>query len=139
MLRQMEVNRRQSGITSPTVLATLEQHLAFLDQQIADLKRQIQDHIDHHPHLRQQRDLLTSIPGIGRLTASKLLAKIRDIQVFDDARQLAAFARRLLGAGKSKQAVIAAVMRKLLHQVFGMLTAGQPFDPLYLDKAAALA
>jgi transposase len=91
-MRQQERNRRQAGIPSETVLHTLDEHIAFLDQQIADLLRQIHDHIERHPHLRQQRDLLTSIPGIADLTAAKLLAEIRDIHVFDNARQLAAFA-----------------------------------------------
>ena len=186
-MRQQEVNRRQAGIPSQTVLQTLDEHIAFLDQQIADLLRQIHDHIERHPYLRQQRDLLTSIPGIADLTAAKLLAEIRDIHVFDNARQLAAFAGltprqhvsgssvrgrtrlskrgsarlrnalyfpaivaqqhnpilrpfalRLLAVGKSKLAVIAALMRKLLHLVYGILTSGQPFDPLYLEKRIAL-
>jgi transposase len=187
-MRQQEVNRRQAGTSSTAVLQTLDAHIAFLDQQLADLQQQIQDHIDRHPHLRQQRDLLTSIPGIGDITASKLLAEIREITAFDSAPQLAAFAgltprqhtsgssvrgkprlskrgsarlrsalyfpaivaqrhnpilrafaQRLLAAGKPKLAVIAAVMRKLLHLVYGILTSGQPFDPDYLDKRAVTA
>ena len=42
---------------------------------------------------------------------------------------LKAFADRLLRAGKSKMCVIGAVMRKLLHLVFGILKSGQPFNP----------
>lgn len=185
-MRQQEVNRRQSGIPSPTVLQTLDAHIAFLDQQLTDLQRQIHDHIDRHPHLRRQRDLLTSIPGIGDSTAFKLLAEIRDITVFDSASQLAAFAgltprqrtsgtsvrgktrlskrgsarlrsalyfpalvaqrhnpilrifaQRLLAAGKPKMAVVVAVMRKLLHLVYGILTSGLPFDPNFLAQPAA--
>lgn len=186
-MRQQENNRRQAGIPSPAVLKTLDEHIAFLDQQMADLRQQIDDHIDRHPHLRQQRDLLTSIPGIGDITASKLLAEIRDIQAFDSAPQLAAFAgltprqhtsgssvrgrtrlskrgtarlrsalyfpaivaqrhnpilrpfaQHLRAAGKSKLSVITAVMRKLLHLVYGVLKSGQPFDPHYLEKRAAI-
>lgn len=182
-IRQQELNRRQAAIPSETVLKTLDEHIAFLDQQITDLRRQIHDHIERHPHLRHQRDLLTSIPGIGDITAFKLLAEIVDISTFDSARQLAAFAgltprerrsgssirgrtrlskrgsarlrtalyfpaivaqrhnpilksfaQRLLAAGKSKLQVIAAVMRKLLHLVFGILKSGQPFDPHFLDQ-----
>jgi transposase len=39
----------------------------------------------------QQPELLTSIPGIGDLTAGRLLAELRDIQAFSSARQVAAF------------------------------------------------
>jgi transposase len=185
-MRQQEVNRRQAAIPSETILKTLDQHIAFLDQQIADLRRLIHDHIERHPHLRQQCDLLTSIPGIGDLTAFKLLAEIVDVHAFDSARQLAAFAgltprqrrsgssvrgrsrlskrgsprlrnalyfpaivalrhnpilhtfaQRLLAAGKSKMQVVAAVMRKLLHLVFGILKSGHPFDPHFLDQSLA--
>jgi len=39
------------------------------------------------------------------------------------------FAARLLAAGKPKMAVVGAVMRKLLHQAYGVLKHGVPFDP----------
>ena len=45
---------------------------------------------------------------------------------------LAAFASRLLAAGKPKMVVIAAVMRKLLHLAFGVLKHQQPFDPNWM-------
>jgi transposase len=90
--RQQEANRLQSGVSMPAVIEDLKAHLAYLDQQIQKVKSLIQDHIDHHPHLRKQRDLLDSIPGIGKLTAAKLLGEIRSIDEFDNARQLAAYA-----------------------------------------------
>jgi transposase len=48
--------------------------------------------MDSHPHLKAQRDLLTSIPGIAETTATVILAEIRDLDTFDSADQLAAFA-----------------------------------------------
>ncbi len=88
---QQEQNRLQAGETSATVRAQLEQHILFLQQQMAHLQQQIEDHFDQHPDLKQQRDLLTSIPGIGDLTAGRLLAEVHDIRAFDSARQLAAY------------------------------------------------
>ncbi|MET0650419.1 MAG: transposase [Pyrinomonadaceae bacterium] len=52
----------------------------------------IRSHIDSHPGLREQRDLLLTIPGIGETTAAKLLAEIMDVKLYESARQLAAFA-----------------------------------------------
>ena len=52
----------------------------------------IRSHIDSHPGLKGQRDLLLSIPGIGETTAAKLLAEIMDVKLYESARQLAAFA-----------------------------------------------
>lgn len=90
-MRQQEHNRLQSGEASTVVLTQLSQHVAFLEAQINQLKRQIDDHFDQHPDLKQQRDLLTSIPGIGDLTAGRLLAELRDLRAFASARQVAAF------------------------------------------------
>lgn len=72
------------------VRAQLEAQLALIDQQSAELKQIIHDHIDQHPDLKQQSELLQSIPGIGDVTTAKLLAV--DIQRFDSARSLAAYA-----------------------------------------------
>ena len=39
------------------------------------------------------------------------------------------FAERLKENGKTGKQIVVAVMRKLLHQIFGVLKSGQPFDP----------
>jgi hypothetical protein len=52
----------------------------------------IGQHIDQHPPLQEQRDLLVSIPGIGNTTAAKLLAEMLEVKLYQSARQLAAFA-----------------------------------------------
>lgn len=90
-MRQQESNRAQSGEHSPTVLAQLQQHIAFLDDQIRQLKRQIDDHFTQHPDLKRQRDLLTTIPGIADLTAGRLLGELFEMRLFHSARQVAAF------------------------------------------------
>lgn len=42
---------------------------------------------------------------------------------------LKAFADRLIANGKKRKQVIIAVMRKLLHQIYGILKSGQPYNP----------
>jgi transposase len=46
------------------------------------------------------------------------------------------FAQRLSSSGKSSMCIIGAVMRKLLHLVYGILKSGKPFDPNHLSKLA---
>jgi transposase len=89
-LRQQEDNRL--GTASAEVAASIHSVIAVLDREIAAVRQRIRDHFDQHPGLRQQRDLLDSIPGIGEATISSLLAFIGDIQRFSHAKQLAAFA-----------------------------------------------
>jgi len=40
-----------------------------------------------------------------------------------------AFRTRLLANGKSRMVIVGAIMRKLVHIVFGVLRSGRPFDP----------
>ena len=89
-MRTQEHNRSKAANPSILVQTMLEQHLQFLDQQIRDVQKRIEEHIHRHPGLKQQRDLLLSIPGIGKTTAAKLLGE--NIQSFSDGRHLAAYA-----------------------------------------------
>ena len=88
--RQQQVNRLESA-TLPAVRDQLQQHITFIDAQIAQVKNQIKDHLKHFPHLKREVDLLKSIPGIGDLTAWRLLAEIGIISRFADIRQVVAF------------------------------------------------
>jgi transposase len=175
-MRTQELNRLElaPAITRPSITATVQ----HLDTQIRLVKRQIADHIDQHPTLRRQRDLVQSIPGIGETTAAIVLGELLDISRFTSARQLAAFTglvprvrqsgtslrgrgtlsklgssrlrkalyfpavtalrchptlvhfgARLRAAGKRPLVIIAAVMRKLIHQIYGVLRSGRVFDP----------
>jgi transposase len=91
-MRQMEANRLEVTADAVVVTKSLVGHLAFLDDEIARTEQSIRSHIGAHPGLREQRDLLLSIPGIGDTTAAKLLGEIMDVKLYESARQLAAFA-----------------------------------------------
>jgi transposase len=90
-MHTQETNRLAAGVTVEVVRTSIESVLANLDREIAHVQQLIRDHIDQHPHLRRQRDLLTSIPGIGDATAAVLLAELFD-KSYRSARQAAAFA-----------------------------------------------
>jgi transposase len=179
-LRTQEINRLKIAAAPEAVKQSARQVVQVLQQQIKALKSQIRVHCRQYPELKAQIDLLTSIKGIGFITAVVLVSEVVDIGRYRSARQLAAyaglvpcervsgssvrgkarlskrgnarlrkalyfpaltarranaplraFADRLRAKGKAKMAVIAAVMRKLLHQVYGVLKHGRPFDPNY--------
>lgn len=69
---------------------SVQRILAVLDAELAALEALIRDHIDHHPGLRQQRDWLLSIPGIGPVLSAYLMAWL-PVERFDNPRQAAAF------------------------------------------------
>ena len=91
-MRTMEENRLSSGVTVAAVRSSLEDSIAYLSEQIRRTEALIRSHIDSHPGLRRQRELLDSIPGVGEATAAALLAEVPDIKQYKSAREVAAFA-----------------------------------------------
>jgi transposase len=90
-MRTQEGNRLEAGVANAVVQRSIETMLATLETQITAVQQQIRDHIDRHPGLRQQRDLLVTIPGIADATAAVLIAELFDKR-YTSARQAAAFA-----------------------------------------------
>jgi transposase len=90
-MRQQETNRLEQAGKQAIIRESLEKIIATLDGEIARLRQLINQHIDQHPRLRQERDLLLSIPGIGQITATWLLSEVQ-VQTYSSARQVAAHA-----------------------------------------------
>lgn len=89
---QRERNRQekaQATATPALVLASLARAIESLVAERKHLEQAIRDHYDQHPGLKQQRDLLKTIPAIGDKSANLLLCLLRS-KTFDSARQAAA-------------------------------------------------
>ena len=88
-----EANRLEKAEVTATpqvVLDSLHKSLAFLEQEKAALQKRIDDHIEGHPQLKHDRDLLESIPAIGRKTASRMLCVLHS-RPFSKASSVAAY------------------------------------------------
>jgi transposase len=99
-MHTQETNRL--AVAHEAVRGSIEQMLAALDGHIETIKQEITKHIDQHPDLKAQRDLLDSIPGIGQSTSAWLIAEL-GAKRFACARSAAAFvgltpAHRLSGS-----------------------------------------
>lgn len=92
-IRQQEHNRLEAHTVTGMgdVAEHVRAHIAWLDAEITKLESDIDDHIDRHPDLKRDADLITSIPGIGATTVAKLLGQLGDIRRFDSAKSFAAF------------------------------------------------
>ena len=90
-MHQQEVNRLEGAMNQTGMRDSIESHLQWLQQSIRQLERQIDDHIDGHPGLREDARLITSIPGVGNTTAAKVMAYLGDVRRFKNAKALAAF------------------------------------------------
>lgn len=89
--RQQQINRLAVTHAQP-VVKSLRKLVTHLETEIKRTERQINDHVDRHPDLKRQDQLLESIPGIGKRTATRLLAEIAALSQFKSARQVAAYA-----------------------------------------------
>jgi transposase len=90
-MRQQERNRLAAEPPEAAVRGSIQHVIDMLEDEMTTLKERIRDHFDQHPGLRQQRDLLTSIPGIGEATAAILLAEFGLLSRFASAKACAAF------------------------------------------------
>lgn len=88
-IRQQEINRLEAG--DAAMQPSLQSHIAYLDDAIDKLKCQIDDHFDQHPDLKARESLIKSIPGLGDVTAAKVLAYAGDVSRFESAGSFAAF------------------------------------------------
>lgn len=89
-MRQMEDNRLQTA--ELTVHDSLHKVIAMLDEQIAHVRALIAQHIDEDPDLRDRRDLLDTIPGLGTATIPVLLSVLGEPSRFASAKKCAAYA-----------------------------------------------
>lgn len=90
---QRELNRQEANNFSPTPEAvgeSIAQSIAFLKAELKRLETMIAKHINDDPDLRNKKDLLETIPGVGPRVASHMTALFAG-RTFERAEQLAAY------------------------------------------------
>lgn len=182
-MRSQEKNRISTAHGHVVVL--IKEHIDYLDQEIEKIRKQIVDLIGQNPQLKQRKDLLDSIPGIGKATIPHLLAELDNLDKFTHVREMVAFIglapketisgssvkgkprlckignarlrkalympalvsiqcnpvmiafyNRLKEKGKNGKVIVCAIMRKLVHVIFGVMKSGKMYDPNYKPTLA---
>lgn len=90
--RTQELNRKQGAAIDPLVAKSINKMIKALDKEILSLEKEIKDHVEQHPELKRQRELLVSIPGFADISAFELMSEIGDISRFESADQVIAYA-----------------------------------------------
>jgi transposase len=88
-MKQQEVNRLD--VCEEVVQSDIRQHIEELEGRIKKIRAEIEDHIGRDPDLRNKKELLLSIPGIGDKTVATVLSYFSSILRFDNAKKLASF------------------------------------------------
>jgi transposase len=87
-----ETNREERGSTSALVRKLHARREQQRQRDIAKVEAEIKRLIEKTPTLQRDFTLLTSIPGVGFITAVVILAEMGDLRRFARARQVTAFA-----------------------------------------------
>lgn len=175
---QLQQENRLRDTTDEVVRTSLHVVLEAVKTQLKEVDEAIKKHLAAQSEMRENVKLLTSIVGIGMVTAAKLLAEFEDIEHYASAKAAAAdagltpshfqsgtsvrrrsrlskqgkagirkalflpavtairwcpsckaYAERLTARGKPRMVVIGAMMRKLVHIIYGVLKHRTPYDP----------
>ncbi len=86
----MELNRLD--VSDEKVKDSINSVLRHIEKEIVETHKAIKKHIDDDPDMRQMRDLIVTIDGIGQKTLERLLAELGDLRKYSDPRQLVAAA-----------------------------------------------
>ncbi|MDH5434551.1 MAG: IS110 family transposase [Gammaproteobacteria bacterium] len=104
---QRESNRLEKASISQASTAVIESHKLIIEQlqkEIERMKKQIEDDVDQNPDIKNNRELLKTIPGIGEVLSLEMLAVLKS-RCFVKASQAAAFigvVPKLWESGKMK-------------------------------------
>jgi transposase len=74
----MERNRQQQ-VRDASLKDRIREHLAWLQQSLADLDGEIDGMVRRSPAWREAEELLTSVPGVGKVTAFTILAELPEL------------------------------------------------------------
>ena len=73
-----ERNRLQKAPSC--IQASIEQMIRFIEEQINEIDQRLNDLIEADPQLKHQREVITSIKGVGDITAWHVLAELPEIK-----------------------------------------------------------
>lgn len=173
-----KLKTKSQAAREPAIQRSLKRRIKLAEKEITDIRARITKIINSKTNLKDDYELIASIPGMGDITCLIMIAELTPIADFHSARELAAwtgltpghhssgssgrtstpitkigsanlrralfmpamnarvfnpllkeFADRLQENGKKPKQIIIAIMRKLIHQIYGILKSKEPYNP----------
>jgi len=87
---RIQQTNRLKDTSDPDVRASLEALVAIIVSQLRSIQQQITAHLHAHAELGEQHDLMDAVPGIGPVTAQKLVAEFYDLASYSSAKAVGA-------------------------------------------------
>lgn len=88
-MRTQERNRLD--VAHPAVRESVQAHIADLEQKMAEIEQRMRDLINNDPDLREQFELLDTVPGLGEKTIAVLLSYFSAHHRFGKANKASAY------------------------------------------------
>jgi transposase len=79
ILAMLVAERNRLSRSHPEVRQRLQAHITWLQQELDNLNRDLQQEIQHSPVWRANEQLLRSVPGVGPVLATTLLAELPEL------------------------------------------------------------
>jgi transposase len=147
VLAMLTAERQRLGTARAPVRERVRAHVAWLEQELAALDDDLRQRVQESPIWRTKEDLLRSVPGIGPVVATSLLAELPELGTLDRKRLAALVGvaplnrdsgtlrgKRLVWGGRGRvrtalyMAALVAVRHNALLRAFyaRLLRAGKP-------------
>lgn len=89
LLEMLSAEQNRLETAASGIRSSLQEHIQWLRDQCKKLDRDIDKFIQQHPDFKQKDDILQSTPGVGKVTASTLVANLPELGACDG-KQIAA-------------------------------------------------
>jgi transposase len=86
VIEMLTAERNRHGTANPAVRERIATHIAWLEAELDVLDRELRDQIHASPVWREAEDLLRSVPGVGPVVATTLLADLPELGALDRRR-----------------------------------------------------
>jgi transposase len=79
LIKMRTAERSHLATAVEEIQPMIETSLAWLEDQIEQIEQQIDDLLDSSTRMKQQRDILESVPGVGKITVATLLGSLPEL------------------------------------------------------------
>jgi transposase len=83
VVEMLVAEKNRVYLAHKTVQARLKEHIDWLNEELEDLNNQLRDKLQQSPVWREKDDLLRSVPGMGPVLSTTLLAELPELGKLD--------------------------------------------------------
>ncbi len=79
LIEMLVAEKNRLYLTHSTVQPRLREHIVWLEEELDELDQDLKEQLQQSPIWREKDDLLRSVPGVGAVTATTLLAELPEL------------------------------------------------------------